>query len=295
MVEEAPPSGTSPTTNPEAPVDTEVKTWCLQDFEIGRPLGNGQYGSVYLARKKKTKFVVALKVMFKSKLAKYSMENQLRREIEIQSHLRHPNILCLYNWFHDETRIYLILEYAPQGELYHRLRLARRFTDQQAATYVYQLCQALKCCHSLKVIHRDIKPENLLLGLNGEIKLADFGWSLHAPTSRRVTLCGTPVYLPPEMVEQCAYDEKVDHWCLGILIYEFLVGKPPFNGNTMEKISEEILRGQVQFPDHVGADARDVIGKLLQRRAKDRISLDEVLAHPWVTKNADTTVVCMTL
>ncbi|XP_077501476.1 aurora kinase A-like [Amblyomma americanum] len=127
--------------------------------------------------------------------------------------------------------------------------------------YVYQLCQALKCCHSLKVIHRDIKPENLLLGLNGEIKLADFGWSVHAPTSRRVTLCGTPVYLPPEMVEQCAYDEKVDHRCLGILIYEFLVGKPPFNADTVEKIGEEILKGQVQFPDHVSADARDLIGK----------------------------------
>ncbi|KAH7937014.1 hypothetical protein HPB49_007210 [Dermacentor silvarum] len=96
---------------------------------------------------------------------------------------RHPNILCLYNWFHDETRVYLILEYAPQGELYRQLTSAKRFSDKRAATYIYQLCNALKVCHSQKVIHRDIKPENLLVGFNGEIKIADFGWSVHAPSS----------------------------------------------------------------------------------------------------------------
>nr|XP_037290392.1 aurora kinase A-A-like [Rhipicephalus microplus] len=161
-----------------------VKKWCLQDFEIGRPLGKGKFGNVYLAREKTTKYVVALKVMFKSQLQKNGVEHQLRREIEIQSHLRHPNILCLFNWFHDETRVYLILEYAPQGELYRQLTSARRFTDKRAATYIYQLCNALKVCHAQKVIHRDIKPENLLVGINGEIKIADFGWSVHAPSSR---------------------------------------------------------------------------------------------------------------
>ncbi|KAK8757258.1 hypothetical protein V5799_000040 [Amblyomma americanum] len=198
-------------------------------------------------------------VMFKSQLAKYSMENQLRREIEIQSHLRTQPEQSARQWPRHGARWL-------RGGTHTQCRLPIFNSGSRATAslprYVYQLCQALKCCHSLKVIHRDIKPENLLLGLNGEIKLADFGWSVHAPTSRRVTLCGTPVYLPPEMVEQCAYDEKVDHRCLGILIYKFLVGKPPFNTDTVEKIGEEILRGQVQFPDHVSADARDVIGKV---------------------------------
>ncbi|XP_077504640.1 aurora kinase A-B-like [Amblyomma americanum] len=272
-----------------------VKEWCLKDFEIGRPLGKGKFGNVYLAREKETKFIVALKVMFKSQLQKNNVEHQLRREIEIQSHLRHPNILCLYNWFHDETRIYLILEYAPQGELYRHLTKAKRFTNQKAATYIYQLCNALKVCHSHKVIHRDIKPENLLLGCNGEIKIADFGWSVHAPSSRRETMCGTLDYLPPEMIEGAVYNEKVDHWALGILIYEFLVGKPPFEARTTQQTYRRICGAKVKFPRHVSADARDIIGKLLKRLPADRISLDEVLTHPWVTKHADTTVECKTL
>ncbi|XP_077484918.1 aurora kinase A-B-like [Amblyomma americanum] len=272
-----------------------VKEWCLKDFEIGRPLGKGKFGNVYLAREKKTKFIVALKVMFKSQLQKNNVEHQLRREIEIQSHLRHPNILCLYNWFHDETRVYLILEYAPQGELYHHLTRARRFTDQRAATYIYQLCNALKVCHSQNVIHRDIKPENLLLGINGDVKIADFGWSVHAPSSKRATMCGTLDYLPPEMIEGTVYNEKVDHWALGILIYEFLVGKPPFESETTQETYQRIRNARVQFPPYVSADARDIIGKLLKTRPADRISLDEVLSHPWVTTNADTTVECKTL
>ncbi|XP_077483944.1 aurora kinase A-B-like [Amblyomma americanum] len=234
-------------------------------------------------------------VMFKSQLQKNNVEHQLRREIEIQSHLRHPNILCLYNWFHDETRVYLILEYAPQGELYRHLTRARRFTDQRAATYIYQLCNALKVCHSQKVIHRDIKPENLLLGINGDVKIADFGWSVHAPSSKRATMCGTLDYLPPEMIEGTVYNEKVDHWALGILIYEFLVGKPPFESETTQETYQRIRNARVQFPPYVSADARDIIGKLLKTRPADRISLDEVLSHPWVTTNADTTVECKTL
>ncbi|XP_075752107.1 aurora kinase A-B isoform X1 [Rhipicephalus microplus] len=272
-----------------------AKKWCLQDFEIGRPLGKGKFGNVYLAREKTTKYVVALKVMFKSQLQKNGVEHQLRREIEIQSHLRHPNILCLFNWFHDETRVYLILEYAPQGELYRQLTSARRFTDKRAATYIYQLCNALKVCHAQKVIHRDIKPENLLVGINGEIKIADFGWSVHAPSSRRATMCGTLDYLPPEMIEGATYNEKVDHWALGILIYEFLVGKPPFESPTTQETYRRIRECRVQCPPYVSAEARDLIGKLLRRRPSERISLDEVKGHPWVVNNADTTVVCKTL
>ncbi|XP_077539057.1 aurora kinase A-B-like [Haemaphysalis longicornis] len=232
--------------------------------------------------------------MFKSQLQKNNVEHQLRREVEIQSHLRHPNILCMYNWFHDETRVYLILEYAPQGELYKKLKKVSRFTDKQAATYIYQLCNALKVCHENKVIHRDIKPENLLLGYNGEIKIADFGWSVHARSSRRQTMCGTLDYLPPEMIESKVYDEKVDLWAVGILTYEFLVGNPPFESSTTRETYNRICQAVVHFPPHVGAEAKDLILKLLKKQPDERISLDQVLSHPWVENNADKAVKCQT-
>ncbi|KAG8579097.1 hypothetical protein GDO81_010714, partial [Engystomops pustulosus] len=115
------------------------KQWCLEDFEIGRPLGKGKFGNVYLAREKQSKFILALKVLFKSQLEKAGVEHQLRREVEIQSHLRHPNILRLYGYFHDATRVYLILDYAPRGELYRELQRCTRFDDQRSAT-VSKIC-----------------------------------------------------------------------------------------------------------------------------------------------------------
>lgn len=99
-----------------------VKSWELSDFDIGKPLGRGKFGNVYLAREKKSHYIVALKVLFKSQLSKAGVEHQLRREIEIQSHLRHKNILRLYGYFYDQSRVYLILEYAAKGELYKELR-----------------------------------------------------------------------------------------------------------------------------------------------------------------------------
>ncbi|KFM78735.1 Aurora kinase A-A, partial [Stegodyphus mimosarum] len=228
------PAAVKPVTASTSSSDqSEKKRWTLDDFDIGKPLGKGKFGNVYLARERKSKFVVALKVLFKSQLQSHGVEHQLRREIEIQSHLRHPNILRLYGYFYDESRVYLVLEYAPGGELYKVLQQCKRFDEKTAATYMAKISQALKYCHSKKIIHRDIKPENLLLGVNGELKIADFGWSVHAPSSRRTTMCGTLDYLAPEMLDNKTYDEKVDLWCLGVLCYEFLVGKPPFEADSV--------------------------------------------------------------
>ncbi|XP_033754931.1 serine/threonine-protein kinase Aurora-2-like [Pecten maximus] len=261
--------------------------WSLQDFDIGRPLGKGKFGNVYLAREKSTKYVVALKVLFKSQLQKAGVEHQLRREVEIQSHLRHPHILRLFGYFHDKTRVYLILEYAPKGELYKELTKNTRFDEKRAVTYINQLASALLYCHSKKVIHRDIKPENLLLGNTGDLKIADFGWSVHAPSSRRTTLCGTLDYLPPEMIEGNFHDEKVDLWSLGVLCYEFLVGKPPFEAASHEETYRRITRVDLRFPSYVSESAKSLISMLLRHDPNQRIPLDKVLEHPWIKDNVN--------
>ena len=262
--------------------DEQTRTWSLKNFDIGKPLGRGKFGSVYLAREKKSKFIVALKVLFKSQLVKSNVEHQLRREIEIQSHLRHPHILRLYGYFHDESRVYLILEYAPRGEMFKELQKQKRFPEELTATYVAELADALKYCHSKNVIHRDIKPENLLMGLRGELKIADFGWSVHAPSSKRQTLCGTLDYLPPEMITGNHHDASVDLWTLGILCYEFLVGKPPFETQTNQDTYRRITSLQYDFPAYVSEGARDLIKSLLKINPKHRLPLEQVLEHPWI-------------
>ncbi|XP_010903017.2 aurora kinase A isoform X2 [Esox lucius] len=269
------------------------KRWALENFDIGRPLGKGKFGNVYLARERQTMFILALKVLFKKQLEKAGVEHQLRREVEIQSHLRHPNILRLYGYFHDTSRVYLILEFAPKGELYSELQRCGSFDEIRSATYIMELADALNYCHSKKVIHRDIKPENLLLGANGELKIADFGWSVHTPSSRRSTLCGTLDYLPPEMIEGRTHDEKVDLWSLGVLCYEFLVGRPPFETKNNEDTYRKISRVEYTYPADMSIGSRDLIGKLLKHNPIQRLPIQGVLTHPWVVENSTKTPTAM--
>ena len=264
------------------------KEWQLSDFDIGKPLGRGKFGNVYLAREKNSKYIVALKVLFKSQLQKAGVEHQLRREIEIQSHLRHTNILRLYGYFYDQTRVYLILEFAAKGELYKELTKQKFFGEQRTAGYIASLANALSYCHSKHVIHRDIKPENLLLGINGELKIADFGWSVHAPNSRRKTLCGTLDYLPPEMLEGQPHDSNVDLWSLGVLCYEFLYGRPPFEAPGHNDTYKRITRVDLSFPSYpaVSEQAKDLMRRLLVKAPKDRLPLQQLRSHPWILKHA---------
>ncbi|KAK1297762.1 Serine/threonine-protein kinase Aurora-3 [Acorus calamus] len=268
--------------------DDDRGEWKIDDFEIGKPLGEGKFGRVYLARERKSRYVVALKVVHRERLEKYRMQDQLRREIEIQSDLNHPNIIRLFGWFHDETRIFLILEFAARGELYKELKEVDRFPERRAATYIASLTRALAYCHEKHVIHRDIKPENLLMDLKGRLKIADFGWSVQS-VDRRKTMCGTLDYLPPEMVENKSHDFTVDNWTLGILCYEFLYGFPPFETADQHETFKKIMRIDLNFPSspQVSTGAKDLIRKLLVKDPSKRLSLQRVLEHPWILKNAD--------
>ncbi|KAI1180006.1 Pkinase-domain-containing protein [Nemania sp. FL0916] len=267
---------------------SSIKHFHLGMFEIGRPLGKGKFGRVYLARERTSGFICALKVLHKSELAQGRVEKQVRREIEIQSNLRHPNILQLFGHFHDSKRVFLILEFAAKGELYKHLRREHRFPEWKASHYIAQMASALRYLHRKHVIHRDIKPENILVGIHGEIKISDFGWSVHAPNSRRETMCGTLDYLPPEMIKpgssDNSYNEKVDLWSLGVLTYEFLVGEAPFE-DTPVMTQRRIARADMSIPSFVSPEARDLIKRLLVLDPEKRIPLEQVQTHPWILKH----------
>ncbi|XP_029773834.1 aurora kinase A [Suricata suricatta] len=270
--------------------ESKKRQWALEDFEIGRPLGKGKFGNVYLAREKQSKFILALKVLFKAQLEKAGVEHQLRREVEIQSHLRHPNILRLYGYFHDATRVYLILEYAPLGAVYRELQKLSKFDEQRTATV--SVGSLLSTWLSTAGVGVGPLAEPFVfvsfLCLRTCQKAA---WICDTAASesqrdRRTTLCGTLDYLPPEMIEGRMHDEKVDLWSLGVLCYEFLVGKPPFEASTYQETYRRISRVEFTFPDFVPEGARDLISRLLKHNPSQRPTLKEVLEHPWVTANS---------
>lgn len=276
----------------KAPKTKSKPHMSLDDFEIVKKLGSGKFGNVYLARHIKTRFVVAIKVIHLEQLVKNKIQHQLRREIEIQTNLLHPNILRLYGYFHDTTRVFFVLEYCAQGELYAILRKKGRFDEPTSAKYIAQLAQALQHCHAKHVIHRDIKPENLLVDENGNLKIADFGWSVHyserTDTCRRQTLCGTLDYIPPEMLNRGqSHGTAADMWSVGVLLFEFLYGKPPFEEEGQRETCHRIMAGEVRYPATpvTSPGAKDLIESLLQLDQHKRFTPDQILEHPWILRH----------
>lgn len=268
--------------------EIQEKKISLIDFEIGKVLGKGKLGKVYCALHKESGYVVALKVMSKKELINFKLEKNFRREIEIQSFLLHSNISRLYAFFHDQENVYLVLEYSFYGELYKHLKKQKKFNNETASFYIYQVSIALSYLHSKKIIHRDLKPENILLSFENTIKLSDFGWSVKQNSkykSKRLTICGTLDYLPPEMIESNEHDHNVDIWSLGILCFEFLVGKPPFEEVDKNATYKRIAKVDLKIPSFVDRDAANLITGLLQKNPQKRLTLTQVLKHPWITKN----------
>ncbi|KAI0546788.1 kinase-like protein [Xylaria curta] len=256
-------------------------------FEIARPLGNGAFGQVYLARHRESGLICALKVLNKESISD-GKERHVRREIKIHSRLRHPGIIGFYGWFHDSSRIVLILEYAIGGELFKVLTREDHFSEQRAAKYVAQMAFSLSYLHDKHVMHRDIKPENILLGLHGELKLADFGYSVHAPDNRRETKCGTLDYMPPEMLVHgpVSYTNAVDLWALGVLTYEFLTGWTPFTDNTVAATRSRICKLDMEpLPASISSEAKHFVHSLLVLDPPSRLSLKDVLDHPWIVEH----------
>ncbi|KAF7722705.1 spindle assembly checkpoint kinase [Apophysomyces ossiformis] len=279
------PQLVSSRTSPAAIEPKERQEWRIDDFDVGRHLGTGKFGTVYLAQEKASQQIVALKILEKKEIIKAKVAPFIKREIEIQSHLRHPNTLSLFGYFHDDRHIYMVLEYAGQGELYSILRERGRLSERTAVIYITQIVRALTYIHRLGIIHRDLKPENVLIGDDGQLKLSDFGWSVYDPTPRRRTFCGTLDYLPPEMIENKTHDKTVDLWALGVMSYEMLVGAPPFEDlNGYAETYTRIRDVEYDFPAYLSAEAKDFVSKLLRHNPQERLRLHDIAAHPWMTK-----------
>ncbi len=263
-----------------------VDFFTIDDFELGKPLGIGRYGQVWLARHRKSGYVVSLK-MIAMKNIKSSLDvKNLRREVEIHLALDHENILKMYGYFYDSLRIYFVQEYAGNGDVWRALHDEGNFSEALSSRYILQICNALEYMHKLNVIHRDIKPENILIGCDDKLKLSDFGWSVFNRDKRRNTFCGTAEYLPPEICKDDIYDFHADIWCVGILCYEFCTGITPFSGNhNLRAIKQKIISDDLEFPAYLSNECIEFITRCCQKDPLKRMSLSEAKNHTFIKKH----------
>mmetsp|Transcript_55651 Transcript_55651/g.124186 ORF Transcript_55651/g.124186 Transcript_55651/m.124186 type:complete len:314 (-) Transcript_55651:14-955(-) len=258
--------------------------WCLDDFELGPKLGAGNFAQVRLLRERSSGVLVAVKQVSKRRVARLRARTCVERELSLQAHLCHESVLQLFGYFWDRHYIYLLLEYAPRGDLGSLLRRRGSLGDAGAVA-ARQAVAALRYLHGLAVIHRDLKPENLLVGRGGAVKLADFGWAVQSqPGERRWTVCGTLDYLAPEMVRATGHGLEVDLWGLGVLAYELFVGSTPFFAKSQEETYRCILKARFTFPPAAGRAVRDFVQGFLEPEPFRRRCLEEAAEHEWLSQ-----------
>ena len=258
------------------------------DFNFIKELGVGSFGTVYLVSHKKTKAKYALKAIDKTVPENIAEKKIFNREVEIMYKLSHPNIVKLYGHFEDEKYCYFIMQFIPNRTLFDLIpEEGKKPNVKQIVSVMKDLLCAVYYLHNMKptIIHRDIKPENILLDQNSKAYLTDFGWSNYMSNFiRRNTVCGTPLYLPPEMVEQLGHDETADIWCIGVLLFELISGTTPFKGNDIDTVTYNIRTLKITWPKKMDPDAQDLISKILKLEGKDRLSIEQILNHKFFKK-----------
>ncbi len=262
----------------------------ISDFSESGVLGSGSFGKVTLMTHNVTGAKYAIKSIDKRNKNNQDGKPYFRREVEIMYKAKHPNIVRLFSHFEDDQYCYFVMEYISKGNLYSILskQTSKCFDAKVVASFMRDLISAVYYLHSMDppIVHRDIKPENVLLAEDGRLKLTDFGWSNYMTENEvRVTYCGTPVYLAPEMIKEIGHDKSLDIWCIGVLMFELLTGNIPFPGNNMNTLAENIVRTKINWPKDIDFDAKNLISKILKPDPKDRISLPDMLKHPFFTKN----------
>ncbi|KAI4330849.1 hypothetical protein MLD38_029094 [Melastoma candidum] len=303
-----------------SPIDTSSKDrTSIEDFEIIKPISRGAFGRVFLAQKRATGDLFAIKVLKKADMIRKNAVESILAERNILISVRNPFVVRFFYSFTCRENLYLVMEYLNGGDLYSLLRNLGCLEEDMARVYIAEVVLALEYLHSLNVIHRDLKPDNLLIGQDGHIKLTDFGLSKvglinstddftgpsissrgfledegpkYSNTTRREqrqkhAVVGTPDYLAPEILLGMGHGATADWWSVGIILFELLVGIPPFNAERPQQIFDNIMNRDIPWPKvprEMSHNAYDLINKLLMENPVQRLGAtgaNEVKSHPF--------------
>ena len=254
-----------------APIKAKV---CLDDFELVRVIGKGSFGKVTLVRKHTDSKLYAMKVLAKQNIIKRKQVEHTKTERSVLGKLNHPFIVKLHYAFQTDVKLYFVLDYAAGGELFFHLSRMKKFPEHMSRFYAAEIALALDAMHEHGVVYRDLKPENILLDGDGHIKLADFGLAKEGVINAAEgahSLCGTPEYLSPEVLDRQGHGTAVDWWNLGMVLYEMLTGLPPWYTTDREKLFDRLRNAPLKFPFYVSRPAASLIQALLNRNPMQRL------------------------
>eukprot|EP00730_Choanoeca_flexa_P000254 TRINITY_DN10117_c0_g1_i1.p1 TRINITY_DN10117_c0_g1~~TRINITY_DN10117_c0_g1_i1.p1 ORF type:complete len:630 (+),score=160.06 TRINITY_DN10117_c0_g1_i1:116-2005(+) len=260
-------------------------------YVVKDTIGTGGFAKVKVARHRMTGEKVAIKVMDKAHLAKTDDLKRVALEIKALKELRHQNISQLYQVVETKDKYFLVLEYAPGGELFDYIVSRDRCKEEEARQFFRQIIKAVHHCHESGYVHRDLKPENLLLDNQHNLKLIDFGLVAH-PTSISKdllrTCCGSAAYAAPELIRGERYSgPPADMWSLGILLYALLCGFLPFDDENTQKLYRQVQKGEYEIPRWMSKGSQDFIAQLLKHKPSERLTMEQVLRHPWVLQGLE--------
>nr|XP_017013876.2 uncharacterized protein LOC108068670 isoform X3 [Drosophila takahashii] len=254
-------------------------------YELEKTIGKGNFAVVKLATNIVTKTKVAIKIIDKTCLNEEYLSKTFR-EISILKSLRHPHITRLYEVMESQSMIYLVTEYAPNGEIFDHLVANGRMKEPEAARVFTQLVSAVHYCHLRGVVHRDLKAENVLLDKDMNIKLADFGFSNHYEEGATLrTWCGSPPYAAPEVFQGLEYDgPKSDIWSLGVVLYALVCGALPFDGKTILELKSRVVLGKFRIPFFMSQECEQLIRNMLVVEPDRRYTVKQIIKHRWLSE-----------
>ncbi|KAI7753498.1 hypothetical protein M8C21_033236 [Ambrosia artemisiifolia] len=258
----------------------------LGKYEIGRTLGEGNFGKVKYAKDVNTGHPFAVKILEKTRIKNLNFSDQIKREIATLKILKHPNVVRLHEVLASKTKIYMILEYVNGGELFDTIASKGKLSESDGRKLFQQLIDGVSYCHDKGVYHRDLKLENVLVDAKGSIKISDFGLSALPQHLRDDgllhTTCGSPNYVAPEILNNRGYDGATsDTWSCGVILYVILTGYLPFDDRNLAVLYQKIFKGDVQMPKWLPSGAKNLIKRILDPNPKTRITMADIKADEW--------------
>jgi calcium-dependent protein kinase len=263
-------------------------------YEIGKKIGGGTYGIVFLSLNKRTKEKVAIKAMKKLKKDNKTLNEDILKEIEMLKTLDHQNIINIFEFYEGDYNFYIVTEYCQSGNLLDKINKTNlQISESRTSVIIFQILSAINYCHQRNIIHRDLKPENIMLDNNSTngypyVKLIDFGTAKFRETEYENQLIGSPYFIAPEVIDK-KYTNKCDVWSIGVILYFLISRKKPFTGFSFKEIFNSIKEDEINLKtspfNSVSEELKDLIKKLLTKNPNERISADEALQHKWFIKN----------